>query len=189
MFDFVVTWMWDNIFNGFDIDEQGLNKVREAAKKSSLVIVPCHKSHVDYLVLSQIFFHNNMTPPHIAAGINLSFFPLGHIFRKSGAFFLKRTFRGDPLYPIVFSTYVKTILSEGFSLEFFHRRRAIEDRQARYAQAGTPLDHYRTPTCRGPSTISPSYRYSSGTTVSWRSHRISVKLAGPSRRKSASGLC
>ncbi len=119
MFDFVVSWMWDNIFNGFDIDEQGLNKVREAAKKSSLVIVPCHKSHVDYLVLSQIFFHNNMTPPHIAAGVNLSFFPLGHIFRKSGAFFLKRTFRGDPLYPIVFSTYVKTILSEGFSIEFF----------------------------------------------------------------------
>ncbi len=119
MFDMVVTWMWNNIFSGFDIDEEGLNKVREAGKKSSLVIVPCHKSHVDYLVLSQIFLHNNLTPPHIAAGINLSFFPLGHIFRKSGAFFLKRTFRGDPLYPIVFSTYVKTILSEGFSLEFF----------------------------------------------------------------------
>ncbi len=119
MFDMVVTWMWNNIFNGFDIDEAGLNKVREAGKKSSLVIVPCHKSHVDYLVLSQVFFHNNLTPPHIAAGVNLSFFPLGHIFRKSGAFFLKRTFRGDPLYPIVFSTYVKTILSEGFSIEFF----------------------------------------------------------------------
>jgi len=119
MFDMFVSWMWTNIFNGFDIDQEGLNKVREAAKKSSLVIVPCHKSHVDYLVISQIFFHNNMTPPHIAAGINLSFFPLGHIFRKSGAFFLKRSFRGDPLYPIVFSTYVKTILSEGFSIEFF----------------------------------------------------------------------
>jgi glycerol-3-phosphate O-acyltransferase len=119
MFDFVVSWIWENIFSGFDIDEEGLNKVREAGKKSSLVIVPCHKSHIDYLVLSQVFFHNNLTPPHIAAGVNLSFFPLGHIFRKSGAFFLKRTFRGDPLYPIVFSTYVKTILSEGFSVEFF----------------------------------------------------------------------
>ncbi|MBN2223964.1 MAG: 1-acyl-sn-glycerol-3-phosphate acyltransferase [Deltaproteobacteria bacterium] len=119
VFDAVVSWMWNNIFNGFDIDQEGLNKVREAAKKSSLVIMPCHKSHVDYLVLSQVFLHNNLTPPHIAAGINLSFFPLGHIFRKSGAFFLKRTFRGDPLYPIVFSTYVKTILSEGFSVEFF----------------------------------------------------------------------
>jgi glycerol-3-phosphate O-acyltransferase len=119
MLDMVVSWMWNNIFNGFDIDEEGLNKVREAGKKSSLVIVPCHKSHVDYLVISQVFFHNNLTPPHIAAGVNLSFFPLGHIFRKCGAFFLKRTFRGDPVYPIVFSTYVKTILSEGFSLEFF----------------------------------------------------------------------
>jgi glycerol-3-phosphate O-acyltransferase len=119
VFDAVVSWMWNNIFDGFDIDQEGLNKVREAAKKSSLVIMPCHKSHVDYLVLSQVFLHNNLTPPHIAAGINLSFFPLGHIFRKSGAFFLKRTFRGDPLYPIVFSTYVKTILSEGFSVEFF----------------------------------------------------------------------
>jgi glycerol-3-phosphate O-acyltransferase len=119
IFDMVVSWMWNNIFSGFDIDEEGLNKVREAGKKSSLVIVPCHKSHVDYLVISQVFLHNNLTPPHIAAGVNLSFFPLGHIFRKSGAFFLKRTFRGDPLYPIVFSTYVRTILTEGFSVEFF----------------------------------------------------------------------
>ncbi|MBN1573858.1 MAG: 1-acyl-sn-glycerol-3-phosphate acyltransferase [Deltaproteobacteria bacterium] len=119
LFDIVVTWVWNNIYSGTEVDMEGLKKVREAAKKSSLVIMPCHKSHMDYLILSQIFFHNNLTPPHIAAGVNLTFFPMGHIFRRSGAFFIRRTFKGDPLYPIVFSTYVKTILSEGYSIEYF----------------------------------------------------------------------
>ncbi len=119
LFDLLVTWVWNNIYSGTEVDKEGLKKIREAAKRSSLVIMPCHKSHMDYLILSQILFHNNLTPPHIAAGINLSFFPMGHIFRRSGAFFLRRTFKGDPLYPIVFSAYVKTILSEGYSIEYF----------------------------------------------------------------------
>ncbi len=119
LWDYVLTWVWNNIYNGVDVDEEGLNKVREAGKKSSLVIVPCHKSHMDYLMLSYVFFHNNLYPPNIAAGINLSFFPMGYIFRKSGAFFLRRSFRGDPLYPIAFSAYIKTLMSEGFSIEFF----------------------------------------------------------------------
>jgi len=119
LFDLALTWVWNNIYNGIELDREGLAKVREAGKKAPLILIPCHKSHIDYLMLSYVFYHNNLSIPHIAAGANLSFWPMGHIFRKSGAFFLRRTFKGDRLYPIVFSTYIRTILAQGFSIEFF----------------------------------------------------------------------
>ncbi|MBN1881585.1 MAG: 1-acyl-sn-glycerol-3-phosphate acyltransferase [Deltaproteobacteria bacterium] len=119
IFDLVLTWVWHNIYNGIEVDMEGLAKIREAGKKAPLILIPCHKSHIDYLMLSYVFLHNNLHIPHIAAGANLSFWPMGHIFRKSGAFFLRRTFKGDRLYPIVFSAYIRTILTQGFSIEFF----------------------------------------------------------------------
>ena len=57
--------------------------------------------------------------PFIAAGANLSFFPLGYVFRKSGAFFLRRSFRGNAVYSEVFAKYIATLLREGLPLEFF----------------------------------------------------------------------
>ncbi len=115
----VLTWMFKNIFEGIVIDDKGLRKVKEASKKAPLIMVPCHKSHLDYLILSYVMYTNNMPCPHIAAGKNLSFFPLGTIFRGGGAFFLRRTFKGVPLYSKVFSAYVEKLILEGFNIEFF----------------------------------------------------------------------
>ncbi|MDY0161882.1 1-acyl-sn-glycerol-3-phosphate acyltransferase [Desulfobotulus sp.] len=119
LYDMVLTWMLKNIFEGISVDQEGLNRVKQAAKKGPLILVPCHKSHLDYLILSYLFHHNKMPCPHVAAGKNLSFWPLGVIFRGGGAFFLRRTFKGDRLYARIFSSYVEKILSEGFNIEFF----------------------------------------------------------------------
>ncbi len=119
IYEKLLTWVWNNIYDGVDIDLDRLTKVKDAGKKTPLILIPCHKSHMDYLLLSYVFYHNNLHPPQIAAGVNLTFFPMGLIFRKGGAFFIRRTFKGDPLYPIVFSTYIKTLLTEGFIIEFF----------------------------------------------------------------------
>lgn len=117
--DRVLTWAWQNIYSGFHVDQEGLQRVKECARKGALVLLPSHKSHVDYLVLSYVFYHNDLPPPHIAAGVNLSFWPLGHVFRRAGAFFLRRTIRGQKLYEAVFRTYVKKLLREGYVQEFF----------------------------------------------------------------------
>ena len=93
--------------------------MRQAANRGGLVLCPSHKSHIDYLILSKVLYDAGMTPPHIAAGANLSFFPLGPIFRSSGAFFLRRSFKGDKLYGAVFRAYVKRLMHDGFSQEFF----------------------------------------------------------------------
>ncbi len=119
MFERALTWAFKHIFEGLVIDQDGLDRVKEASQKAPLILVPCHKSHLDYLLLSYVMFKKSMPCPHVAAGNNLSFWPLGPIFRGGGAFFLRRTFKGAVLYSRIFSAYIEKLLSEGFNLECF----------------------------------------------------------------------
>ena len=129
----VFTWIVNNIYNGLDVDMNSLKKVKEWARKGPIVYVPCHKSHMDYMILSYILYQNWMGVPFIAAGANLSFFPLGILFRKSGAFFLKRTFKGNKLYSQTFAAYLRTLLSEKIPIEFF-----IEGTRSRSGKLALP---------------------------------------------------
>jgi len=115
----VLTWTWNNLFDGIDVDVESLHRVKRAARHSTLVYIPCHKSHIDYLILSYILFNNNLSTPFIAAGKNLAFWPLGPIFRRVGAFFIRRSFKGMKFYAEVFSLYVKTMAQLGHNIEFF----------------------------------------------------------------------
>jgi glycerol-3-phosphate O-acyltransferase len=107
------------MYSAFEIDEEGLARVRQAAKDGTLVLLPSHKSHVDYIILTRVFFHANLPVPLVAAGDNLSFFPLGPILRRGGAFFIRRTFKGDRLYAAVVDAYMRRLLKDGWPLEFF----------------------------------------------------------------------
>jgi glycerol-3-phosphate O-acyltransferase len=115
----VLRWIFNRIYDGIVVDEDGLARTLEAARRGPLVFCPSHKSHIDYLVMSYILWQHGVAPPHIAAGANLSFFPLGTIFRRTGAFFLRRTFKDDPLYRAVFRSYVAETVRTGASIEFF----------------------------------------------------------------------
>jgi glycerol-3-phosphate O-acyltransferase len=115
----VVNWLSKNLFDGIAFDDEGFERVKEANQRGSLIFVPCHKSHLDYLILNNLIYQHHMHPPRIAAGKNLSFWPLGPIFRGSGAFFIRRRFLGGKLYAEVLFTYIKTLLRSGYNLEFF----------------------------------------------------------------------
>ncbi len=117
--DKVLSYVFNKIYDGIHYDPESIRMIREASQKGPLVITPCHKSHMDYLIMSYVFYHNKLIPPHIAAGVNLSFFPMGYIFRTAGAFFLRRSFKGLDLYPQIFKQYVKTLIYEGYPIEFF----------------------------------------------------------------------
>ncbi len=129
----VIRWMIRIMFDGITINEEVLNKIKFKSLKGPLILIPCHKSHIDYLILSYILYQNNMQCPHIAAGKNLSFWPLGPIFRRAGAFFIRRTFRGAVLYSKIFAEYVYKMLEEGFCIEFF-----IEGTRSRTGKLITP---------------------------------------------------
>ena len=115
----IFSWIWKTMFDGISLDMEGLNRVKSAATKAPLVFVPCHKSHFDYLILPYTLLTNNMPCPHVAAGRNLAFWPVGAVFRKSGAFFIRRSFQGARLYAKVFSEYVRMLIEQGFNIEFF----------------------------------------------------------------------
>ncbi|MFT3774986.1 MAG: 1-acyl-sn-glycerol-3-phosphate acyltransferase [Minicystis sp.] len=109
----------EQVYAGIDVDKAGFEQVREAAKRGSVVLLPSHKSHVDYLLLSLVMRKNGLAVPVIAAGDNLSFFPVGPVFRRAGAFFIRRSFRGDRLYTAVVDAYVRRLMRDGFAIEFF----------------------------------------------------------------------
>jgi glycerol-3-phosphate O-acyltransferase len=109
----------NQVYAGIDVDREGLDRVREAARRGSIVLLPSHKSHVDYLLLSFVLRKNGLMAPVIAAGDNLAFFPLGPVFRRAGAFFIRRSFRGDRLYAAVVDAYVRRLMRDGNAVEFF----------------------------------------------------------------------
>ncbi|MBU0552180.1 1-acyl-sn-glycerol-3-phosphate acyltransferase [Myxococcota bacterium] len=114
--------LFTKVFQGVEVDVSEIERVKEAAKLSRsapLILAPCHKSHADYLLLSWILMRHGFIAPHIAAGINLSFFPLGPWLRHSGAFFLRRSFKGLDLYKLVFRQYLWKLVREGYPIEFF----------------------------------------------------------------------
>lgn len=114
-----LTWVWSKMYDGVDLDKEGLERVRAAAHDASLVLLPSHKSHIDYLVLSDVLYGNALMPPVIAAGDNLSFWPLGVLLRRAGAFFIRRRFDEDTLYPVLVEAYMRKLMAEGFTIEFF----------------------------------------------------------------------
>ncbi|MBL91518.1 MAG: hypothetical protein CMH56_06860, partial [Myxococcales bacterium] len=118
-FDRFLRLIWSRIYRGLVYEKSDIQKLHRAAQQGSLVLVPSHRSHVDYLVFSQVLFWEGLLPPHIAAGVNLSFFPLGTLLRRGGAYFIRRSFAGNVLYSTVFKSYVKRLLKDGFTQEFF----------------------------------------------------------------------
>lgn len=116
--DYILTWAWNRLYQGLKVTHA--DPIRELAQNGhEIVYAPCHRSHMDYLLLSYVLYRQGLVPPHIAAGINLNFWPAGPIFRRLGAFFIRRSFRGNKLYTSVFRKYLAELFIRGYSVEYF----------------------------------------------------------------------
>lgn len=113
----ILTWLWNELYDGVEVS--GVHRIKTVADGHELVYVPCHRSHIDYLLLSYLLYMQGLSLPHIAAGVNLNLPVVGGLLRRGGAFFLRRSFAGLPLYTAVFNAYLKEILQRGHALEYF----------------------------------------------------------------------
>jgi glycerol-3-phosphate O-acyltransferase len=113
----VLTWFWNRIYDGIDV--RGIERIKQLAETSTLVYVPCHRSHVDYLVLSYLLYNQGLMIPHVAAGDNLNMPFVGPLLRRGGAFFMRRSFADDRLYSAVFSEYLYQLVRRGSPSEYF----------------------------------------------------------------------
>lgn len=116
-FDVLLAWLWQRLYDGVSVS--GIRELQRVATTHTLIYVPSHRSHIDYLLLSYVLHHNGLMIPHIAAGDNLNLPGVGALLRRAGAFFLRRSFRDDPLYAAVFSEYLWHVFVRGHSIEYF----------------------------------------------------------------------
>jgi glycerol-3-phosphate O-acyltransferase len=111
--------VFSRIYTGVEFSQEDADRLRKAARSGTVLLMPCHRSHVDYLLIAWVMVKHGIMPPHIAAGVNLSFFPLGPIFRRCGAFFIRRSFQDDPLYGELLEHYIRALVTEGYTQKFF----------------------------------------------------------------------
>ena len=111
--------LWRTIFRGVDVLPEDIERIRQAQREGVAVLVPSHRSHLDYALLSWVLNEHDVVIPHVIAGENLSFFPLGPLFRSFGAIFIKRSFRGERIFPVLFQQYLTHLFREGYTVEFF----------------------------------------------------------------------
>lgn len=139
---FALTWFWNRIYDGVELTH--FRSFQKLAPDYEIIYVPCHRSHIDYLLVSYFVYHNGLVPPHIAAGVNLNLPVLGHFLRMGGAFFLRRSFRSQQLYSAVFYEYLARIMSLGTSIEYF-----IEGTRSRTGRLLQPKGGMLSMTVRG----------------------------------------
>jgi glycerol-3-phosphate O-acyltransferase len=84
-----------------------------------VVFLPSHKSNLDHLVLQYMLHENGLPPNHTAGGINMNFFPVGPLVRRSGVFFIRRHFKDNAVYKFVLRQYIDYLIEKRFSLEWY----------------------------------------------------------------------
>ncbi|EHH50921.1 hypothetical protein EGM_01827 [Macaca fascicularis] len=134
-FAFTLSKIFKQIFSKVCVNEEGIQKLQRAIQEHPVVLLPSHRSYIDFLMLSFILYNYDLPVPVIAAGMDfLGMKMVGELLRMSGAFFMRRTFGGNKLYWAVFSEYVKTMLRNGYApVEFF-----LEGTRSRSAKTLTP---------------------------------------------------
>ncbi|WP_237561534.1 glycerol-3-phosphate 1-O-acyltransferase PlsB [Frateuria defendens] len=114
---FLLSNFWNKLYDGIAMHH--FDKARAAAPGHEVVYVPSHRSHADYLLLSYQLHMSGVVVPHIAAGVNLNLPVIGPILRRGGAFFLRRSFKGNALYSVVFNEYLAQLIDRGVPIEYF----------------------------------------------------------------------
>ncbi|MBS0432393.1 MAG: glycerol-3-phosphate 1-O-acyltransferase PlsB [Proteobacteria bacterium] len=114
---FLLSNFWNKLYDGIDMHH--FDTLRAIAPGHEVVYVPCHRSHADYVLLSYQLYSSGVVSPHIAAGVNLNLPVLGRFLRMGGAFFLRRSFKGNALYSVVFNEYMAQLIDRGVPVEYF----------------------------------------------------------------------
>jgi len=143
----IIRWLYTR---GYDeelvySDEQ-MRGIAALEERHPVVFLPTHKHNLDHLVLQYALHQHGLPPNHTAGGINMNFFPVGQLVRRAGVFFIRRTFKDDPVYKHVLSHYIDYLIEKRFPLEWYiegGRSRSGKLLPPRYGLLANVVDAYR----------------------------------------------
>ena len=115
----LLDWLTGVLYDGLNVESEDGTDLGELVKNNSVVLVPNHQSHADYVALNYYVYRTYGFPVYVAGGINLNVFPIGRLFRASGCFFIRRSFNSDILYRLVLEAYIYYLLKQKKPIEFF----------------------------------------------------------------------
>lgn len=99
--------------------DEEVGRVAALGQEHPVVFLPAHRSNLDRLSLQFMLWENDLPPNHTAGGINLNFAPIGPLLRRTGVFFIRRSFRGNQLYKTVLRSYIDFLVEKRFPLEWY----------------------------------------------------------------------
>ncbi|HIE21177.1 MAG TPA: hypothetical protein EYP73_01095, partial [Acidimicrobiia bacterium] len=106
-------------YGGIYYDSDEVDRVAALGIENPVVFLPSHRSNMDRLSLQFMLWENDLPPNHTAGGININFFPVGPLLRRTGVFFIRRSFRDNHLYKIVLKAYLDYLIEKRFPLEWY----------------------------------------------------------------------
>jgi glycerol-3-phosphate O-acyltransferase len=116
----LIRWMYTR---GYDeslvYNKTAMKAIAALEERHPVVFLPTHKSNLDHLVLQYALHAHGLPPNHTAGGINMNFFPLGPLVRRSGVFFIRRSFRDNHVYKHVLAHYIDYLIEKRFPLEWY----------------------------------------------------------------------
>lgn len=109
---------------GIHVSSQEVMRLRQVAKEAekngqSIIFLPCHRSHVDYVSLQLVCYRLGLALPTVVAGDNLNFPVIGPFLQHAGAMWIRRSFGDDQLYVTLVQSYMDTLMQNGFNVECF----------------------------------------------------------------------
>ncbi|XP_033635041.1 dihydroxyacetone phosphate acyltransferase-like [Asterias rubens] len=113
--------IFKKLYGHIYVNKAGLEKLRNCYRDTPVVLLPTHRSYVDFLLMSYMMFEYNLPLPYIAAGADFNAMKfVNTILRKAGAFYIRRSFGSDRLYWAIFTEYVQILVMNGEApLEFY----------------------------------------------------------------------
>jgi glycerol-3-phosphate O-acyltransferase len=114
-----IHWLYRQGYGALIYDQGTVARIAGLGRELPLVFLPSHRSNLDRLALQYLKWENDLPPNHTAGGINMNFFPIGPLIRRTGVFFIRRSFKENDLYKFVLRTYLDYLVESRFPLEWY----------------------------------------------------------------------
>ncbi|XP_045486173.1 dihydroxyacetone phosphate acyltransferase [Pieris rapae] len=124
----VIRWMGVFFLNvsfmmktGIFVNNTAVLELKKTMGDNPVLFLPTHRSYADFCLMTYLCYHYDIELPAVAAGMDFyTMAVVGQMMRETGAFYMRRTLAGAPLYSATLRQYVRTLVAHyGAPVEFF----------------------------------------------------------------------